>query len=480
MRTAVIYARVSSREQADEGYSIDAQLKLLHQYAAEDELRVDREFVDVETAKRAGRTSFGEMVEHLRRRKRSCRIVLVEKTDRLYRNLRDYVTLDELSIEVHLVKEGVVLSDESRSHEKFMHGIKVLMAKNYIDNLSEEASKGMREKAAQGVWPSAAPIGYMNVQDGDKRGIAPDPKAAPIVRRVFEWYATGDCSFAEAAERATAEGLTTRFGKIPCKSTIERILKNPFYIGNFTWGGRTYIGTHEPLVTIDLFQRAQEALGKTNHPVQEKKRTFSYTGLITCAHCGCSITAEIHKGKYVYYHCTGSKGGCTKPHIREDRLETLLGELVERIEIDDVAIEWIVQALKDSHRDEKAYHEEQTTSLQAEVRKLQDRLDAAYDDKLDGTISEETWRRKSQEWRARQLELQRSIEQHRNAEPDILRVGREGAEGSGESPLVMAGAAQRGEKKAPESATIELQLRWREPNSLLRKALLLVGRRACE
>ncbi len=82
------------------------------------------------------------------------RVMLVEKTDRLYRNLKDWVTVDELDVEIHFPKEGVVLSRESRSSEKFMHGIKVLMAKNYIDNLSEEARKGMQEKAEQGIWPT--------------------------------------------------------------------------------------------------------------------------------------------------------------------------------------------------------------------------------------------------------------------------------------------------------------------------------------
>ena len=72
----------------------------------------------------------------------SVRVLLVEKTDRLYRNLKDYVTMDELDLEIHFVKESVVLSKDSRSSEKFMHGIKVLMAKNYIDNLSEETKKG--------------------------------------------------------------------------------------------------------------------------------------------------------------------------------------------------------------------------------------------------------------------------------------------------------------------------------------------------
>jgi site-specific DNA recombinase len=75
------------------------------------------------------------------------RIILVEKTDRLYRNLKDWVRLDEYDVEIHLVKEGTVLSRDSRSSEKFMHGIKVLMAKNYIDVLSEEVRKGMLEKA---------------------------------------------------------------------------------------------------------------------------------------------------------------------------------------------------------------------------------------------------------------------------------------------------------------------------------------------
>ncbi len=159
---AVIYARVSSKEQEKEGYSIPAQLKLLRDHASVHGLQIVREFTDVETAKKAGRKQFGEMVEFLKK-KSNCRIILVEKTDRLYRNIKDWVSLDELDVEIHLVKENEVLSEDSRSHEKFMHGIKVLMAKNFIDNLREEIRKGMIEKAEQGMWPSMAPIGYKKV-----------------------------------------------------------------------------------------------------------------------------------------------------------------------------------------------------------------------------------------------------------------------------------------------------------------------------
>jgi site-specific DNA recombinase len=415
MNEAVIYARVSSREQAEEGFSIPAQLKLLREYAVDSGLEVAHEFVDIETAKRAGRPGFEEMTAFLRRRQKTCRTLLVEKTDRLYRNLRDYVTVDDLDIEVHFVKENFVLSEESRSTEKFMHGIKVLMAKNYIDNLSEEASKGMREKAEQGTWPSSAPTGYVNVKMGDKRGIAIDPERAGVIRRMFEWYARGDCSLAEVRDRAMAEGLTTKRRGPPSKSTVERLLKNPFYVGTFRWAGKTYEGDHEPLVSVELFQRVQEALRKGNHPVQHTKRSFAYTGLIKCAHCGCSVTAGRHKGKYVYYRCTGARGRCDTPLIREDRLEVLLGELVRRIQIDGDTVDWVVAALKESHRDETAYHEEQVNRLQTEVKKIEARLDAAYEDRLDGAISDEYWKRRSREWRSRQLELQASIERHQKA-----------------------------------------------------------------
>ena len=90
--------------------------------------------------------------------------ILCEKTDRLYRNFKDYVDLD---VDLHgltiiLAKEGETISRDSKSHQKLVHGLKVLLAKNYIDNLKEETGKGLREKAEQGEFPSRAPLGYRN------------------------------------------------------------------------------------------------------------------------------------------------------------------------------------------------------------------------------------------------------------------------------------------------------------------------------
>ena len=87
MKDAVIYARVSSKDQEREGFSIPAQLKFLREYALKNNFHVSREFIDVETAKTTGRKQFGEMLQFFGRNP-GCRILIVEKTDRLYRNFR--------------------------------------------------------------------------------------------------------------------------------------------------------------------------------------------------------------------------------------------------------------------------------------------------------------------------------------------------------------------------------------------------------
>lgn len=111
-------------------------------------------------------------------------------------------TIDELDLDIHFVKENVVLAPDSRSSEKFMHGIKVLMAKNYIDNLSEEVRKGMLEKAEQGIWPTVAPTRYKNVVGPNgKRVIEVDSDSGRAVTRLFEWYSTGMYSLKQAAKR---------------------------------------------------------------------------------------------------------------------------------------------------------------------------------------------------------------------------------------------------------------------------------------
>jgi site-specific DNA recombinase len=221
---------VSSRDQEREGFSIPAQLKFLREYARRNGFRVVREFVDVETAKTPGRKQFGEMVRFLEANPNS-RVVLVEKTDRLYRNFRDCVTLEDLGVEIHLPKEGQVIGRDSKSQAKLMHGIQLVIARNYIENLREEVRKGMREKAEQGIYPSRPPLGYRN--NKVERTIEIDPDKALIAQRLFDLYGSGRHSLL-----TLRNAIRIEFGVSYPNGYLQRLLKNPFYVGLFVWNGR--------------------------------------------------------------------------------------------------------------------------------------------------------------------------------------------------------------------------------------------------
>lgn len=247
-------------------------------------------------------------------------------TDRLYRNIKDWITVDDLDIAVHFVKEGAIVSKESRSSDKFMHGIKVLMAKNYVDNLGEEVKKGMREKAEQGHWPSMAPIGYVNNRATHRIDV--DSERGPLIAKVFELYATGEYSLAALKRKARDLGLTHRLGTRPMtKSEIHRMLQNPIYTGDFLWLGKLHQGSHTPLITRDTFEQVQAVLQHKPRGRYRKQR-HPFMGLLTCGRCGCTMTAELKKGRYVYYRCTGFRGRCGNTYIRQEQLSDLLGATV--------------------------------------------------------------------------------------------------------------------------------------------------------
>ena len=422
---SVLYARVSSKEQEREGFSIPAQLKLLKEYAKDKGFEIVGEYVDIETAKESGRTRFGEMAAFLKGRPR-VRTVLVEKTDRLYRNFTDYVILEELDLEVHLVKEGQVISKDSRSSEKFFHGIKVLMAKNYLDNLSEEAKKGMREKAEEGIWPSYAPFGYRNVPGPNgKKVIEPDPVESLIVRKLFERYVNGQISLDEATEIARADGMVTRKSKAPVgKSAIQKILRNRIYLGEFAWDGKSYKGIHVPIVSRELWEKVQLILDSRFVPgTGRAKKEFAFAGLISCGHCGCALVGQKKKGRYVYYHCSGYRGKCPEPYIREEVLEDWFTGLLMALRFDDQVYAWIRTALVDNFEKEKEFHIKAVKQLEEQSTRLQGRLDTIYVDKIEGKVDLSTYDRLSSQWRAEQAEILRNIESHQAADRSYMDLG---------------------------------------------------------
>ena len=401
MQSAVIYARVSSREQEREGYSIPAQRKLLNEYARMRAFHIVKEFIDVESAKNPGRKEFGNMLRLLQSDP-ECRTVLVEKTDRLYRNRTDSIAFEELienrNVEIHLVKEGRVIAKDSRSQDKFMHDIHVAVAKHYIENLKDEVKKGLREKAEQGLYPGRAPLGYKN--NRATRGIDLDPNRAPVLRSIFEMYASGRFSLSTLRRE-----VFQKTGLKISKAHLERILKNPIYAGRFVWQGIEYKGSHEPLVTPELFQRVQDTFAGRNKP-KYRKHNFPFAGLLTCAHDGCTVTAEIKKGRYVYYHCSKGRGKCELPYMREEYVSERMGALLKQIYVPETIARTIVDSLSSDLDRSERERQEQIVAFKQRLAAIRTRMDSLYEDKLDGKITEEFWARKQAEY----ADQERSIE----------------------------------------------------------------------
>lgn len=369
-------------------------------------------------AKAAGRSQFGQMVSYLKEH-RDVRHLLVEKTDRLYCNFRDYLILEDLDLIIHLVKENEVLSKDSRSHTKFIHGIKVLMAKNYVDNLSEEVKKGMDQKAAKGEWPSKAPIGY--VRNTSTHKVDVDTDRAPLIRQLFESYDSGRYSLNALVDHAIQFGLRTVKGHKINKAGIHRILTNIFYTGDFIYKGKRTEGVHEPIVPVELFQDVQRRL-RHGHTPDRVRYSNPFRGLVKCHKCGCSLTPDSKKSKYIYYRCTEYKGPC-KNSISEGKLAELLGDIVRRLQIPPEVAEDLKAALKEGHAQKEQYHREAVKNLQKQYELVKNRLEKAYENKLDGLVDDKPWRKKSQEWNAELIEIEAALKSHREANRSYLEIG---------------------------------------------------------
>jgi site-specific DNA recombinase len=307
-----------------------------------------------------------------------------------------------------------------------MHGIKVLMAKNYIDNLSEEARKGMQEKAQQGLWPSCAPLGYRNVEGPNgKKTIEPDPSTAPVVARLFEWYSTGQYSLQEVTLMAKQEGMVFRKSKSPLpRATVHKILRNLIYTGEFEWNGEIYQGSHLPMVERGLWERVQAALEQRLAKRHRKvKHDFAFSGLIYCGHCGCALVGEIKKRKYIYYHCTGYRGKCLEPYTREEVFENQFNDLLGQLKLDEEVLEWISEALRQSQRDERHCHAAAIARLQVQYDNIQSRIEAMYLDRLDGRIDTAFFDRKASEWRNDQNRLMKEMQEHRESDKTYMFEG---------------------------------------------------------
>lgn len=420
MKKAVLYARVSSNRQEKEGFSIPAQIKYLREYALKNDIEIVEEFVEAETAKKAGRTEFNRMVNYLQEHEDE-RLILVEKVDRLYRNLLDYGTIDNIKgLEVHFVKENEILSEKSRSSIKFIIGIRVLMAKQYIDNLAEESAKGLKERIEQGyaLYP---PLGYMYGNDGNhKHAIIKDPERADYAVRAFNLFVYENMSASSINNILYEEGLRNPKGEKYAVSSIQRMLKHPMYVGDYEYKGKLYPnGKHEALISQELFQLAQDKINNANDTTRQHNVEFPYIGLFKCGVCGCCYTAERKvkpSGKeYIYYHCTG-KGKiktCKKnSYISETKIEKFILEILKELEnLPQELINEIKDSLKEIHDLKNNYSNTTQENINKRIKEIDSMIQNGYKRMLKSTndVEDELWNNTYTQLRAEKEQLREQL-----------------------------------------------------------------------
>jgi len=425
---SVLLCRVSSKEQEETGYSLPAQEKLLAEYSSSHGFEQKPKIFSISESAggKKQREIFNSMLAYVL--KHNIKVIICEKVDRLTRNFRDAVAINDWLNEdserqVHFVKENVVLTRDSKSNEKFIWNIKVSVAQYYIDNLSEEVKKGQKEKIAQGWLPTKPPLGYKTLGEKGHKTHIIDNEKSPLIKKLFELYSTGNYSLKMLTELIYKAGLRGVGGNRIYKSRIHELLSDPFYVGKIHWNDKLYEGRQETFIDNETFERVQRVLKGKNTP-KSQKHNFLFKSLIRCDECGGLITWEIAKKKHIYGHCNHYRNCSQLSWVKEPEVENQLLEHFEQLRIKNTRIvEWIRKALKESHRDEIEFHSSAVNQLTTRQEQTKQRLDRLYDDKLDGKITEDFYQRKFEQYSQELGEFSDSIKKHNDTSVKYFELG---------------------------------------------------------
>jgi len=342
-----LYARKSTDDEDRQILSIEAQLVELRAFAKKENLFVYKEVVEKYTAKEPGRPLFNDMLKAIE--KGEADALLAWHPDRLARNSIDGGRI------IYLLDRGIIKDLkfptyrlDNNAQGKFMLSIAFGQSKYYVDSLSENVRRGIRLKLSKGIWPQWAPVGYLN--DRNTHTIVVDKKKAPLIKKVFDLYATGNYALERLADTINACGLTGRDNKPLTIWRYQCILKNRIYYGLICYNGETYEGTHEPIITKKLFDKCQEVMLRRGKP-KKAKRYFVFRDLMMrCAECGRMITAETHKG-FIYYRCTKRNTNCPKKYLREEELASQIKSFIQKVSLCD---DWTKKILEQLEKDKNS------------------------------------------------------------------------------------------------------------------------------
>ncbi len=383
---AVIYCRVSSKEQVD-NYSLETQQKACRAYCEREGLVIDRTFIEEgESAKTINRTEFKKMLEYCAEHKGRIQWIVVYNVSRFSRN-----TLDHLTVRATLYKLGIGLRSATEQLDdspmgKCMENMLAVFSQLDNDAKAARTVAGMQTAISKGRWPFKPPLGYIR---GSREGpsLLPDPLKADQIKQAFEMFATGRYSKQKILQKITALGLKTSKGKKLSKQTFFQTLKKAVYAGWIEvgqWQVRQR-GDFEPLISQETFDAVQSILSgkkKALIPHLRNHPDFPLRSFITCGCCARPLTASWSKGrnkKYPYYRC--QKSSCKGVNIRKDQLESAFLEKLQQLQPKSEYLKLFRAVVLDVWNQRQSESILQTSQLRSHLEDLkqkQERLEEVY------------------------------------------------------------------------------------------------------
>ncbi|WP_146415429.1 recombinase family protein [Crateriforma conspicua] len=409
MKRFVALARVSSREQEREGFSLEVQEEALRHYAELQGGQIVRFFRIAETASKSDeRKTFKELVRYAKKHCLEIDGLLFYKLDRAARNLYDYVELERLESEYNVPFISVAQPTDSNPAGRMMRRTLANMASFYTEQQSVDVREGLARRVQEGWFIGLAPYGYKNVRKNGRGIVEIHRRNGKTVKRIFELFAFHSLTLDQLAEKLHEEGLIYRDSthKFP-RSSLHNILRDRAYIGEIEHKGNWYPGKHEPLVDRATWDRVQTILG--GHVYQSHELTYA-GDRIKCGYCGHRITGEVKSKqtkagpkRYIYYRCTYyNKGDHPRIRIREADFDAQVLAILTKMKIEDEGVqEWFRTVLASKTRDTQLDSLSQRHELQRQESLIVGQQDRLLNMRLAEEIDEATFAAKQTELRDR-------------------------------------------------------------------------------
>lgn len=413
---AVVYCRVSTKEQVS-NLSLSTQQSRCVDFCTQNNWPVVHIFRDEgESAKSVDRPHFQQMLTFCKTKKNGISYVVVNDMSRFSRQMDDLISvlaeLKSVGVRLRSVMENV---DET-SAGKLMRNIHGAFNQFDNDRKAERTVQGMQKSISMGRFPFGAPIGYLNLYNKTGPNVMPDPERAPLVRKAFELFATGAESKLNVLRTLHRLGLTTRKGAKVTPQTLDRILRNPLYAGWVSvskWGPRVR-GSHEPLVSMELWQQVQDILdGKrvtaTSH--QRNNPDFPLRVFVRCEACDTPLTGSWSTSKtgkkYPYYCCRNTK--CRAVNIRREKLETEFAELLDKLSSEAQYLRLFNAIVRDFWKGRQEDSQKMLRIAKGKLSELQFRKDQLVDFLMAGKIDQSTYDEQVERWRSEVAEAESEL-----------------------------------------------------------------------